>query len=101
MIFEAKERHTNKLSKKLDDRSMMLKIYWSIVNTFLKNKKIPNIPPLNVNGKTISNFGKKAEFFNSHFASYCTSINNSSVLPPLEYKTNGWLASVNIKEDDI
>ena len=27
--------------------------------------------------------------------------NNSSVLPPLEYKTNGRLAAVNIKEDDI
>ena len=39
--------------------------------------------------------------FNSHFASQCTSINNSSVLPPLKYKTSGRLASVNIKEDDI
>ena len=27
--------------------------------------------------------------------------NNSSVLPPLEYKTNGRVAAVNIKEDDI
>ena len=30
-----------------------------------------------------------------------TPINNSGVLPPLEYKTNGRLASVNIKEDVI
>ena len=67
----------------------------------LNNKKIPNIPPLNKNGKIISNFEKKAELVNLHFASQCTPINNSSVLPPLEHKTNGPLSSVIIKEDDI
>ena len=41
------------------------------------------------------------ELFNSQFASQCPPVNSSSVLPPLEYKTNGWLAAVNIKEDDI
>ena len=56
MIVEAKEKYTNKLSKKLDDPSTMPKGYWSILNTFLNNKKAPNIPPLNVNGKIISNF---------------------------------------------
>ena len=39
--------------------------------------------------------------FNSHFASQCPPVNNSSVLPSLEYKTNGWLVAVNIKEHDI
>ena len=77
----------------------MPKAYWSILNTILNNKKIPSIPPLNVNGKIISNFEKKAELFNLHFASQCTPINNSSVLLPLEYKTNGRLASVHIKDD--
>ena len=67
----------------------------------MNNKKIPNIPPLNVNCKIISNFEKKAELFNSHFTSQCTPINNSNVLPPLKYKTNGRLAPVNIKKDDI
>ena len=70
---------------------MMTKAYRSILNTFLNNKKIPNIPPLNVNGKIIYNFEKKAKLFNSYFASQCTPINNSSVLLPLEYKTmSGW-----------
>ena len=64
----------------------MSKGNWSM-NTFFNNKKIPNIPPLNVNGKIISNFEKKVELL--------------SILPPLEYNTNGWLASANIKEDDI
>ena len=79
----------------------MPKAYWSILNIFLNNKKIPNIPPLNVNDKIISNFEKKVELFNSHFVSQCIPISNSSVPPPLEYKTNGRLASLNIKEDDI
>ena len=84
MIVEAKERYKNKLSKKLDDPSTMPKVYWSILNTFLNNKKMPNIPPLKVNGKIISNFDKKAKLFNSYFVSQCTPINNSSVPPPLE-----------------
>ena len=59
MIAETKERYTNKLSKKLDDPSTMRTAYWSILNTFLNNKKIPNIPPPNVNGKIIFNLTKK------------------------------------------
>ena len=59
MIIEAKERYTNKLSKRLDDPSMMPKEYWSILNTLL-NKKIPNIPPLNANSEIISNLEKKS-----------------------------------------
>ena len=78
----------------------MPRAYWSILNTFLNNKKIPNIPPLNVDGKIISNFDKTVELFNSHFAPQCPPINNSSVLQSLEYKTNGRLAAVNIKEDE-
>ena len=58
MIVKAKETYTSKLSKKLDDLSMMTKAFWSILNSFLNNKKIPNIYPLNVNGKIISNFEK-------------------------------------------
>ena len=42
------------------------------------------------------------KLFNSQFAPQYTAINNSSVLPLLEYKTNGRrLTSVNIKEGDI
>ena len=48
MIDKAKKRYTNKLGKKLDNPSTMPKAYLSILNTFLNNKKIPNIPPLNV-----------------------------------------------------
>ena len=39
MIVEAKERYANKLSKKLDDPSLMSKAYWSVLNTLLNYKK--------------------------------------------------------------
>ena len=60
MIIDAKERYINKLSKKLDDPVTMPKAYWSILNIFFNNKKIPNIPPLNVNTEIISNFEKNS-----------------------------------------
>ena len=41
MIVEAKEKYTKKLIKRLDDPSMMPKACWSILNTFLNNKKHP------------------------------------------------------------
>ena len=97
MILKAKTKYTSKLSKRLDDSSTMPKAYWSILNTFLNNKN----PPINVDDEIISNSDKKAELFNLHFSSQCTPINNSNVLPPLVYKINEQMASVNIKEDDI
>ena len=39
------------------------------------------------------------KLFNSHVASQCNPVNNLSVPPLLEYKTNGRLVSVNIKHD--
>ena len=100
MIVEVKKWYTNTSSQKLDNLFTMPKAYWSIPNIFLNNRKIPKVSQLNGNGKTISNFERKAKPLNSHFVSKCTQVNNSSVLQPLEYKTNGRLGSVNIKEDD-
>ena len=102
MIVEAKESYSNKLSKKLDDPSTMLKVYWSILNTFLGNKKIPNIPPLKVNGKIIFNFEKKRNYSIHTLPLNVLQLSIlQSVLPPLEYKTKARLASVNVKEDYI
>ena len=59
MIVEDKERYTAKLNKKLDDPSTMQKAYWSILNTFLNNKVIADIPRLDLNRKSISSSDKK------------------------------------------
>ena len=42
--------------------------YWSIVNSFINNIKIPNIPPLKVNDVLISGFTVNSKLFNSYFA---------------------------------
>ena len=60
------------MSSKLDCPDTGSKTYWSIMNKILNKKKIPNIPPLLVNNKLVSDFHKKAELFNRHFAEQCT-----------------------------
>ena len=76
------------MSKKLNNPSTAPKPYWSIPNCFLNNKKIPSIPPLFHYGKVISDFKEKANLLNSFFASQCTRVTNSSVLPYISVHTN-------------
>ena len=54
------------------------KYYWSILKTFLNNKKILVIPPILHDNKFITNFKKKAETFNNFFAKQCSLINTNS-----------------------
>ena len=56
------------MSSKLDCPDIVSKAYWSIINRFLDKKNIPNIPPLLANNKLVSDFHKKAELLNPHFA---------------------------------
>ena len=44
------------------------KCYWSILKTFLNNKKIPFIPRLLHDEKFITNLKEKAEIFNNILA---------------------------------
>ena len=53
MIEESKLKYYSRLSDKLLDSKTSPKSYWSILKTFLNNKKIPCIPPLLHNGKFI------------------------------------------------
>ena len=45
-IENSKQRYYSKLLRKLANPSTRSKKYWSILKTFLNNKKIPSIPPL-------------------------------------------------------
>ena len=81
-IMKAKNDYTQRMTNKLNDPKAAPKTYWSILNRFLYNKKIPVIPPLLVNGKFVLNFCTKANLFNDFFASICTPINNGSTMPP-------------------
>ena len=49
-ICETKKNYILKMTSKLEDSNAAPKTYWSILNPFLYNKKIPAIPPLLVDG---------------------------------------------------
>ena len=101
-IEDSKQTYYSKLSSKLANPATSSKTYWSILKTFLNNKKIPCIPPLFHENKFITNFKEKAELFNTFFANQCTLLNNSSVLPNnLAKLTNKSLDTVNFSTDDI
>ena len=100
-ILSAKNEYMLRMSKKLNDPSTAPKSYWSILNCFVNDKKIPSISPIFHNGKNISDFKEKANLFNSTFASQCTPVSNSSVLPDIRFQTNAHLNSFSITEKDI
>ena len=50
LIADAKEKYVRCMSNMLNDPLTVFKTYWSILNCFLNNRKIPAIPPLLVNG---------------------------------------------------
>ena len=90
------------MSAKLTKFYKSWKVYWSLLKTFLNNKKIPLISPLHHQGDFITNFKIKAELFNSFFVSQWSLIKNNSKLPShLNYKTDNRLSAVNFSTDDI
>ena len=100
-ILEAKKTYIFTMSKKLEDSKTAPKAYWTILNRLIYNKKIPAIPPLFVKGNFAPDFSLKANFFNDFYATICTPIQNSGVLPPLKYRTNKKLNSFSVIENDI
>ena len=61
---------------KLDDPLTAPKTYWSILNGFLNNRKIPALPTLLVNGDIRTNVLEKADLFNNFLVNQCTPLNN-------------------------
>ena len=53
-------------------------MYWTILNCWIYNKKLPTIPPLHVGGKLVSDFCEKANIFNNFFSLLYASLSNSS-----------------------
>ena len=72
-----------------------------MLNQFLYNKKIPSIPPLLVNNKSISDFCVKANLCNDFFASICAQINNGNTLLQFAYKINVKINSFPVNQNDI
>ena len=80
LIANAKENYYKNEGKKLLDSSLGPKKYWSILHSFLTNKKIPKIPPLFENGESVID-PTKAETFNNYFGSQCTPCDTLGMLP--------------------
>ena len=84
------------------DPTISPKVYWSILKTFLNNKKIPCIPPIYHNNSYITGFKEKAQIFIDFFAKQCTLVENSSKLLTNSFKrTNNLLSTVSFTNDDI
>ena len=98
----SKQKHYFKLSRKLEVNKINPKYYWSILKSFLSNKKISCIPPLIHNNQFDVDFKEKSKLFNSFFAKLCTYIETGSNLPTHIFRrTNESLNTTNFTEDYI
>ena len=83
-----------RVASKLTNVQRNSKTYWSLLNRFLNNKKMPLIPPFFHENKFVTDFKEKAELFNAFFAKQCSLTKNSSKIPShLHYLTDNRLSS--------
>ena len=102
LIEESKNQYYTRLSHKLLDPKTSQKSYWSILKTFLNNKKIPCIPPLLHQDKFDTDFKEKANIFNNFFANQCCIVSSNRELPViLTRKTHESLSTIDFSTDDI
>ena len=66
LIHKSKQNYYSIVSSKLTNVQRNSKTYWSLLNRFLNNKKIPLIPPLFHENKFVTDFKEKAELL-KHF----------------------------------
>ena len=91
-----------RLTEVLRDGNTSPKAYWSLLKTFLNNKKVHCIPPIFYENDFIIDFEKKAEIFDGLFAKQCTVVQNSSKNPSVFIsKTNRQLSTVTFYENEI
>ena len=92
---KSKEQFYSRISTKLMDPTISPKAYWSILKTFLNNKKIPCIPPIYHNNNYITDFKEKAQIFNDFFE------NTSKRSTDSIKRANNVLSTISFTKDDI
>ena len=80
-IEVSKSNYYSRITYKLTHIQKNTKAYWALLKRFLNNKKMLLIPALFHGNEYVTDFKKKAEFFNSFFVKQCFLISNSSKLP--------------------
>ena len=68
LVSTTKTSYYENLGKKLNDPTIETKSYWTILKPFYNNKKIPLIPPLLINDKSVTDIKTKANIFNKFYA---------------------------------
>ena len=102
LIEANKEKYYSRISKRMMNPLIGTKTYWSILKSFINNKKIPCIPPLFHQNRYITKCNDTAKLFNNIFANQCSLINNSSELPSLLFKrTENVISPIDFGSDDI
>ena len=92
----SKQQYYFKLSRKLSVNKNSPKCYWSILKSFLNNKRIPCIPPLIHNNQFVVDFTEKSGLLDSFFAKECTHIETGTNLPThILRRTNESLNTIN------
>ena len=96
----SKHNYYLSIANKLNSIQKSSKAYWSLLKSFINNKKIPIISPILHNNALATDFKKKAELFKYYFANQCTLINSNSTHPVnVQYLTDKRLSSFNFSED--
>ena len=96
-----KENYFVCISKRMMNPLTSTKTYWSILKSFLNNKKIPCILPLFYQNRYSTKYKDKVEFFNNFFANQYFLIKTSSVLPSVLFKrTENVISSMDYGSDD-
>ena len=72
LIDFSKHNYYLRMANKLNSIQKSSKSYWSLLKSFLNNKKIRIIPPILHNNIFVTDFIKKAELFNSYFVNQWT-----------------------------
>ena len=100
MIRTAKDNYFASMDRKLSNRAIGIKTYWSTLNKIVNKKKATNIPPLLENGLFVTDFQNKAEIFNDHSIQQCFLNMNDSALPRSSItRCNNFLETIEIDAD--
>ena len=95
------ENTTYNTTYKLINTQKKSKLYWSLLEILLNNKKIPIILPLFYQNRFITDFREKVQLFNIFFSKQCSFFPNSSSFPTdVNYITDKRLSTVTFSAKD-